>query len=168
MESRMSNPALLLPDLQKAVNGLIKVSGSTDVPESTMELVHLRVSQINGCAVCVFGGIHKAKRNGETDDRLHSVAVWRESPLFTEPERAALALAEAATRIADQPEAVTDEIWETATKHYTEEQLAAILLTIGMTNLFNRFNAATKQVAGATWLSVARMTSRPRHSVFLG
>jgi AhpD family alkylhydroperoxidase len=151
MEARMTNPALVLPDTQKAVHRLLKVVQSTDVPESTMELIHLRTSQINGCAACVFGGIHKAKKNGETDDRLHSVAVWRESPLFSQPERAALALAESVTRIADRPESVTDDIWNDAAKHYNEEQLASILLMIGMTNLFNRLNAATRQPAGATW-----------------
>lgn len=151
MQARMTNPAFVLPDAQKAVHGLVKVVNSTDVPESTMELVHLRTSQINGCAACVFGGVHKAKHNGETDDRLHSVAVWRESPLFTEPERAALALAEAATRIADRPEAVTDEIWNDAAEHFNEEQLSALILMIGMTNLFNRLNATTRQPAGQTW-----------------
>ena len=151
MEARMTNPALLLPDLQKAIGGLVKVTNSTDLPESILELVHLRTSQINGCSACVHGGVHKAKRNGETDERLHAVAVWRESPLFTDAERAALALAEAVTRIADRPESITDDIWDAAAKHYPEEQLAALLVMIGMTNLFNRMNAAVRQPAGATW-----------------
>ncbi|THV42538.1 carboxymuconolactone decarboxylase family protein [Glycomyces buryatensis] len=151
MKARMNNPALVLPDAQKAIHALNKVINSTETPESTLELVHLRTSQINGCAACVFGGVHKARKNGETDDRLHSVAVWRESPLFNESERAALALAEAVTRIADRPESVTDEVWEHAAKHFDEAQLSAILLMIGMTNLFNRLNVSTRLPAGQTW-----------------
>jgi len=151
MEARMTNPALVLPAAQKAIGALAKVVQSTDVPESTLELAHLRASQINGCAGCVVFGIDEAKKKGETDDRLHSVAVWRESPLFTEAERAVLALTEAATRIADRPEAVTDEIWLDAAKHFEEDELAAILLMIGMTNLFNRLNVTTKQPAVKSW-----------------
>lgn len=151
MEARMTNPAMVLPDAYKAIGALNKAVHATSVPEATLELVHLRASQINGCAGCVVFGIDQAKQRGETDDRLHSVAVWRESPLFTEAERAALALTEAATRIADRPEAVTDEIWLAAAKHYQEEELAAILLMIGMTNLFNRLNVPTRQPAVKSW-----------------
>lgn len=147
MEARMTNPAYVLPDAHKAIGMLYKAINSSSVPEKTVELVHLRVSQINGCAGCVVFGVEQAKQKGETDDRLHSIAVWRESPLFTEAERAALALCEAATRIADRPDAVTDEIWLGAAKHYHEEELAAILLMIGLTNLFNRLNVTTKQPA---------------------
>jgi AhpD family alkylhydroperoxidase len=151
MEARMTNPAMVLPDAYKAIAALNKAITAADVPESTLELVHLRASQINGCAGCVVFGIDQAKQRGETDDRLHAVAVWRESPLFTEPERAALALAEAATRLADRPEAVTDEIWGDAAKHYEEEGLAAILMMIGITNLFNRLNVPTRQPAVKSW-----------------
>nr|WP_227995703.1 carboxymuconolactone decarboxylase family protein [Glycomyces albidus] len=147
----MTSPAMVLPDAYKAIGALNKAIVAADVPESTLELVHLRASQINGCAGCVVFGVEQAKQKGETDDRLHSVAVWRESPLFTEAERAALALAEAATRIADRPDAVTDEIWLEAAKHYDEEALAAILLMIGMTNLFNRLNVPTRQPAVKNW-----------------
>ncbi|MEV3939185.1 carboxymuconolactone decarboxylase family protein [Glycomyces sp. NPDC049804] len=151
MEARMTSPAILLPDAYKAIGALNKAISATSVPESTLELVHLRASQINGCAGCVVFGIDQAKQRGETDDRLHSVAVWRESPLFTDAERAALALTEAATRIADRPDAVTDEIWLEAVKHFGEEELAAILLMIGMTNLFNRLNVPTRQPAVKSW-----------------
>nr|WP_243901156.1 carboxymuconolactone decarboxylase family protein [Glycomyces sp. NEAU-S30] len=147
----MTSPAMVLPDAYKAIGALNKAISATSVPEPTLELVHLRASQINGCAGCVVFGIDQAKQRGETDDRLHSVAVWRESPLFTDAERAALALTEAATRIADRPDAVTDEIWLEATKHFGEEELAAILLMIGMTNLFNRLNVPTRQPAVKSW-----------------
>jgi len=77
------------------------------------------------------------------------VAAWREAPYFTDDERAALALAEAATRLADRADPVPDEIWDEAADHYDERGLAALILMIGMTNLFNRLNATTRQVAGA-------------------
>lgn len=151
MTARLNNPMALLPDLTKPFLNLNKVLGGAGVAGSTMELVHLRVSQINGCGVCVYGGIDAAKKHGETDERLHSVAIWRESPLFTEAERAALALAEAGTRIADRPDSVTDEIWDFAAKHFDEQQLAALVAFIGMTNFVNRVNAITRQEAGVTW-----------------
>lgn len=115
----------------------------------TLELVHLRVSQINGCSACVDSGAKTARKAGVSDDRLSAVAAWREAPYFTNSERAALALAEAATRLADRPNPVTDDIWDEAAKHYDEKGLAAIVLIVGVTNLVNRLNATTKQVAGA-------------------
>ena len=151
MQARLKNPAEILPEMMPAVLNLMKVTKQGGVPEKTMELVHLRVSQINGCSVCMYGGAVHARKAGETDDRLFTVAAWRDAPFFTEPERAALALAEATTRIADRGDAVPDEIWNEAKKHYDERGLAALILMIGMVNLFNRMNAATRQPAGATW-----------------
>jgi AhpD family alkylhydroperoxidase len=119
------------------------------VPLATLALVHLRTSQVNGCSACVDSGARSAKKAGETDERLFAVAAWREMPYFTDAERAALALAEAATRLADRADPVPDEIWDQAADHYDEQQLAALILMIGVTNLFNRLNATTKQVAGA-------------------
>jgi AhpD family alkylhydroperoxidase len=111
--------------------------------------VHLRASQINGCSACVDSGTKSARKAGETDERLAAVAAWRETPYFTDAERAALALAEAATRPADRPDPVPDDIWDAAADYYDEKQLAAIVLMIAVTNLFNRLNATTRQVAGA-------------------
>jgi AhpD family alkylhydroperoxidase len=147
----MTNPAMLLPDANKGVQNIFKAVMQGGVTGPTLELVHLRASQINGCAPCVFGGVKSALKNGETDERLHQVVAWRESDLFTDAERAALALTEATTRIADRPESVTDEIWAAAAEHFDDKQLAAIVLMIGLTNLFNRVNAATREPAGATW-----------------
>jgi AhpD family alkylhydroperoxidase len=121
------------------------------VPAKTLELVHLRASQINGCSACVVGGTLNAKKAGETDERLFAVAAWREAPYFSDAERAALALTEAVTRLADRPDPVPDELWEEVSRHYDEKGLAAIILMIATTNLFNRVNATTRQVAGATW-----------------
>lgn len=148
MQARMSNPATVLPDAMQAINGLVKTAHSSGVPSETLELVHLRASQVNGCSVCVDFGVRGAKLDDDAGRRLFMVAAWRESPFFTEAERAALELAEAVTRLADRPDPVPDDVWTAAAKHYTEEQLAGLVLWIATTNLFNRLNAATKQQAG--------------------
>ncbi|MGK5741147.1 carboxymuconolactone decarboxylase family protein [Micromonospora sp. URMC 103] len=151
IEPRIANPAGLLPDAVKAVNLLYKAAHSAGVPQSTLELVHLRASQINGCSACVDSGARAMRKAGETDDRLFAVAVWRETPYFTDAERAALALAEAATRLADRADAVPDDIWAEAARHFGEKELAAIVLWIATTNFFNRINATTRQPAPQNW-----------------
>ncbi|MBT2505416.1 carboxymuconolactone decarboxylase family protein [Streptomyces sp. ISL-98] len=147
----MNNPAVVIPEAMPAILNVLKATRKGGVPESTLELVHLRASQINGCGVCVDGGVKSAKKAGETDERLHAVAAWREAPYFTDAERAALALTEAATRLADTSDPVPDAIWDEAADHYDEKQLAALVLMVGVTNLFNRLNATTRQIAGAGW-----------------
>ena len=149
MEARMQNPAQVLPDAMGAIQGLYKAVYGGGVPKSTLDLVHLRASQINGCSACVDSGAKGAKKSGESDERLFAVAAWRESPYFTDAERAALALAESATRLADSPEGVPDEVWNAAAEHFDEKGLAALVLMTAVTNLFNRLNATTRQVAGA-------------------
>ncbi len=151
MEPRITNPAGLLPDAVKAVNLLYKAAHTAGVPEGVLELVHLRASQINGCGPCVDHGARAMRKAGETDDRLFAVPVWRETPYFTEPERAALALAEYATRMADQPDPVPDAIWDEAAKHFSEKELAAIVLWIATSNFFNRLNVTTRQQAPANY-----------------
>jgi AhpD family alkylhydroperoxidase len=149
MQARMKNPAMVLPDAMQPIQSLFKATRKGGVPQPTLELVHLRASQINGCSACIDAGARSAKKAGETDDRLFAVAAWREAPYFTDAERAALALAEAATRLADRADAVPDEVWDEAARHYDEQGLAALTLMIAVTNLFNRLNATTRQVAGA-------------------
>lgn len=152
MQARMNNPATVLPETMKAINALYKTTHSVGLPQAVLELVHLRASQINGCGVCVDTGVKSAKRAGETDERLFAVAAWRETPYFSDAERAALALSESMTRLADKADAVPDDVWEAAAKHYTEEELAALILWISTTNFFNRLNATTRQQAGQqTW-----------------
>jgi len=151
MQARMKNPAMILPDAMKGIQNLYKAMSQGGVPQQTLELVHLRVSQINGCSACVDAGVRSAKKADETDERLFAVAAWRETPYFTGAERAALALAEAATRLADRADAVPDSIWDEAANHFDEKGLAAIILMIATTNLFNRLNATIKEQAGATW-----------------
>lgn len=149
MQSRMQNPAVILPDAMQPIQQIFKAVHSGGVDPETLELVHLRVSQINGCSACVDAGAKTARKAGVTDERLATVAAWREAPYFTAAERAALALAEAATRLADRPDAVGDEVWDAAATHFDDKQLAALVLMIGVTNLFNRLNATTRQIAGA-------------------
>lgn len=149
MEARMRNPAAVLPEANDGIQALLKAMHKGGVPRATLELVHLRTSQINGCSVCVDGGARNAKKAGETDERLFAVAAWRDAPYFTDAERAALAFAEAITRLADREDPVPDAIWDAAARHYDERGLAALILMIATTNLFNRLNLSTKQVAGS-------------------
>ncbi|MFE3551605.1 carboxymuconolactone decarboxylase family protein [Streptomyces kronopolitis] len=151
MNARMKNPATVLPEAMQPLLDVVGATRQGGVPEATLELVHLRASQINGCSFCVDGGVKSARRNGVSDERLFAVAAWREAPYFSDAERAALALAEAATRLADSADPVPDTVWDAAADHFDERQLAAIILTIGVTNLFNRLNATIRQPAGAGW-----------------
>jgi len=148
MEARMTNPAMVL-GATEPIQALFKAIYAGGVDPATLELVHLRTSQINGCSACVDSGAKAARKAGETGERLATVVAWREAPYFSDAERAALALAEAATRLADRPDPVSDEVWDAAAAHYDEKGLAAIVLMIAVTNLFNRLNATTRQVAGA-------------------
>jgi AhpD family alkylhydroperoxidase len=151
MTARIDNPANLLPDSATGIQSIIKAAHGAGVPRATMELAHLRASQINGCSPCVYNGAISAKKAGESDERLFAVAAWRETDLFTTQERAALALAESMTRLADRADPVPDDVWDEAAKHFDEQQLAGLVLWVATTNLFNRINASTKQPAGAVW-----------------
>ena len=149
MQARMSNPATILPDAMNGIQALLKATRKGGVPSATLELVHLRASQINGCSFCVEGGVRHAKDAGETDERLSTVAAWRDAPYFSGAERAALALAEAVTRLSDRADPVPDDVWQDVARHYDEPALAALIIAIGNINVWNRFNVATRQVAGA-------------------
>lgn len=134
-----------------AIQHLYQAIHAGGVDPRVLGLVHLRASQINGCSPCVCAGIESAKKHGETDERLHNVVAWRETPFFTEAERAALALTEAATRIQDGAPGVTDEIWDAAAAHFDDKQLSALNLEIALTNFFNRINRTIREQAGKTW-----------------
>lgn len=151
MKVRMTNPALVLPDAVTALQALGNAADGGGLPARTTHLVHLRASQINGCSVCVDMHPRLAKKDGETDKRLFAVAAWREAPYFTDGERAALALTEAVTRLADRPDPVPDDVWDEAARHYDEPQLAALILQISLINVWNRLDATVEQVAGAQW-----------------
>jgi len=149
VQARMTNPAILNPEALQALLALAKSSENKGVPPRTLELIHLRVSQINGCSACVDMHARELKQAGETDERLFALAAWRETPYFTDAERAALALAEASTRIADRVDPVPDDVWNEAARHYDEPALAALIIGITTINAFNRINVPTRQLAGS-------------------
>src|SRR5216684_5438655 len=111
MQARMSNPATILPDATKGIQALLQATRKGGVPPATLALVHLRASQINGCSFCVDSGSQHAQQLGESTQRLLAVSAWRDTPYFTDAERAALALTEAVTRLSDRADPVPDEIW---------------------------------------------------------
>ena len=147
--ARLKHPAMVLPDAMQSLQAMGAAIAKSGVPARTLELVSLRASQINGCSVCVDGHPRIARKLGETDERLFAVAAWRDAPYFAEAERAALALAEAVTRLDDRSDPVPDEIWEEAARHYDEPALAALIISIALINFWNRLNVATRQVAGS-------------------
>jgi AhpD family alkylhydroperoxidase len=147
MQARMNHPVMVVPEAMKALQTLGELTKS-GLPEKLLELVHLRASQINGCSACVDMHPKLAKKAGETDERLFAVAAWRETPYFTESERAALALTEALTRLSDRPEPVSDAVWGEADKQFDEQELAALILAIANINVWNRLNVAVRQPAG--------------------
>jgi AhpD family alkylhydroperoxidase len=149
IEQRMPSVVTLVPDALKALYALNKSAKRGGLPETTAYLVHLRASQINGCSFCSEMHSRELKEAGESDERIWTVAAWREAPYFTAAERAALALTEALTRIADRPDPVPDEIWEEVTRHYDEQALASLIIEIAGINVWNRFNVAIRQPAGA-------------------
>jgi AhpD family alkylhydroperoxidase len=144
-KSRMSYVAAF-PDLVAAIQGVTKVVESSGVPAKTLNLVHLRASQINGCTVCCDMHARAMKGLGESDSRVFTVAAWRDSPHFSPAERAALAMTEAVTRIADREDPVPDAVWDEATRHYDEKALTGLLVNIAAINVWNRLNVATHQV----------------------
>ena len=148
MQSRMKNPAVVLPDAMQALFALDKATDKEGLPYVTRKLVHLRASQINGCSACVLMHSHELKKAEQSDERIYSTAAFREAPYFDDAERAALALTEALTRLSDRADAVPDELWNEVSKHYDEASLAALVVCIANINLWNRLNAAVKQVAG--------------------
>jgi len=149
MEARMNNIVSVVPDAMQALHALKAASEQGGVSATTLGLIELRASQINGCGVCVDMHQRHMKKAGETDDRLFAVAAWRDTPYFTDAERAALALTEAVTRLSDREDPVPDKVWNEAARHYDEESLASLVIAIASINVWNRLNVATRQVAGA-------------------
>jgi AhpD family alkylhydroperoxidase len=148
MQPRIENPAMAVPGALKAMDSLRASVRNAGIPETIHYLMHLRVSQINGCSVCVDIHSRELEHAGEPTARIFAVAAWREASYFTAAERAALGLAEAATRLADRPDPVPDEVWDEAARHFTEQQLAALVVSIATINAWNRMMATTGQVSG--------------------
>lgn len=149
MQARMKHPAMVVPGAMHALMALNESSIKAGLPKQIIDMVHLRASQINGCSLCVAMHASDLKKGGETDERLFTVAAWREAPWFSEAERAALALTEAVTRLSDRADPVPDDVWGEAARYYEERALSALLLAISTINVWNRLNAATRQVAGS-------------------
>lgn len=151
MSPRIKNIALTSPDALQALLSFGAAADRGGVPKITHALIHLRASQINGCATCIEFAVDALQKAGERPERLLTVAAWQDTPYFDEPERAALALAESATRLSDRADAVSDEIWAEAARHYDEAQLASLVMSIAAINAWNRLNVVTRQMAGSVF-----------------
>jgi AhpD family alkylhydroperoxidase len=148
MQPRIESPVITNPGAMKALQQLGAATHQAGLSETTLLLVAMRASQINGCSVCVDMHSRELKAAGEPDERILTVSAWRETPYFTDAERAVLALTEAATRLADRPDPVSDEVWAEAARHFDDRQLGALVLAIASINAWNRINATTRQVTG--------------------
>jgi AhpD family alkylhydroperoxidase len=146
---RLSADAGRSQDAVAGVQQIIKSIYAAGVPRRILEFVHMRASQINGCNACIAAGIHTAVGAGIDTERLIALPAWRESALFDDCERSALALTEAMTRLADHPDVVTDEIWAHAAEHFDEAGLSALVSMIALTNFFNRVNTTLRVQPGA-------------------
>ena len=156
MEPRMKNPVMIVPGAMEALQKLGKGAQRSGLPQTTLYLVEVRASQINGCSVCLDMHTREMRNAGEPDERIFMVGAWREAPYYTDAEGAALALTEAVTRLADSSDPVPDEVWEEAARHYDEKELAGLVIAIASINTWNRINAATRQVTGEwveQWIS---------------
>jgi AhpD family alkylhydroperoxidase len=148
---RLNNPATIVPEAMAPLQALGQLLGQLQGPPArALSLAMLRASQLNGCALCLDGSCMMLKKFGETDERLFAVSAWRESTRFTAPERAALALSEAMTRLSDRSDPVPDPVWDEAARHFSDRELAFLVLGIATQNLYNRVNVTTRQVA-ADW-----------------
>ena len=133
---------------KRIYNVALAVQQST-LPQTVQDLVMLRASQINGCGFCIDYHVKDATAAGESAVRLHLVAAWRESTVFTEAEQAALALTEEGTRLADAHQGVSDETWAQARKHFDDDQLVALITVIAMINANNRLNVILRNPGGS-------------------
>jgi AhpD family alkylhydroperoxidase len=148
--------------VMQALQQLAAGTHQAGLPPTTSLLVALRASQINGCSVCVDMHSRELKAAGESDQRIFTLPAWRETPYFSDAERAALALTEAVTRLADRPDPVPDGIWDEAARHYDEKQLGALVLSIATINVWNRINASTQQITGDwvdQWIAVPALSA---------
>ncbi|HEV2166188.1 MAG TPA: carboxymuconolactone decarboxylase family protein [Thermoplasmata archaeon] len=150
-KSRLENPATIIPEAMAPLQALGGLLGKLEGPAArALSLAMLRVAQLNGCALCLAGSCVMLRGFGESEERIFAVPAWRESTRFTAPERAALALAESVTRLSDRLDPVPDAVWDEAARHFTERELAFLVLGIATENLYNRINVSTRQVK-ADW-----------------
>jgi AhpD family alkylhydroperoxidase len=152
MQARMKNPAYVLPGAMKGIGTLFHAIGESGLAQDVAEIVGLRASQINGCGACVHGHVANLRKAGVSEERITAVAAWRHAPFFSDAERAALKLAEAMTRLSDfSGESVPDALWDEVADHFDEKELSALILTVAVTNMFNRINTTIQEPAGTTW-----------------
>ena len=155
MKARLNNATAVNAQAVQALYALGNAIEKSGLSRELTGLVQMRASQINGCAVCLDMHAREMKLAGETDERLHAIAGWRDAPYFNDAERAALALTEAVTRLSDRPDPVPDDVWNEAARHFNEQELANLVLAIGLIHVWNRLNVATRQVAGE-WIKSAQ------------
>jgi len=149
MDTRLDyHSSQVLQTFVKHLNAAAASVPESLLPPGTANLMLIRASQINGCAVCTDMHTKDAAHAGETPVRLALVAAWRDAKVFTDAERAALELTEQGTRIADAAGGVSDEAWANAAKYYDAEQLAALVCVIASINAYNRFNVILKNQGG--------------------
>ncbi|MFB7932978.1 MULTISPECIES: carboxymuconolactone decarboxylase family protein [Streptomyces] len=152
MQARMTNPAYVLPGAMKGIGTLFQAIGEGGLGQELAEIVGLRASQINGCGACVHGHTVNLRKAGVSEERISAVAAWRHAPLFSDAERAALKLTEAMTRLADlSEESVPDALWDEVADHFDEKELSGLILTVSLTNMFNRINTTIQEPVGTTW-----------------
>ncbi|MFC9507947.1 carboxymuconolactone decarboxylase family protein [Streptomyces sp. NPDC057002] len=152
MQARMTNPAYVLPGAMKGIGGIFQAIGEGGLRQELAEIVGLRASQINGCGACVHGHTVNLRKAGVSEERISAVAAWRHAPFFSDAERAALKLTEAVTRLADlSEESVPDALWDEVADHFDEKELSGLILTVSLTNMFNRINTTIQEPAGTTW-----------------
>jgi AhpD family alkylhydroperoxidase len=159
MQARIAPTAFIAPDAMEALQTLGKCVKRAGV-SLPIKLACMRASQINGCSACVDMHGRALKKAGESDGRTFAIAAWREAAYFTDAERAALALADAVTRLSDRADPVPDDVWNEAARHFEEPELATLVLAIATTNLFNRLSVATRQMAGVPDQAAMRDGSR--------
>lgn len=162
---RIKNAADANPEVYRGLLALSNAAGKLGVPRTTLLLVSLRASQINGCSFCVDMHWRELREEGESDEKIFAVAAWREAPYFTDAERAALALTEAGTRLADRSDAVPDEIWAEAAQHYDDKGLTALVIGIAAINTWNRLNVMTRNPAGEASKAAAEASSKAAHGL---
>jgi AhpD family alkylhydroperoxidase len=163
MQPRITNPAMTVPGAMEALQKLGAAARRAGVPATTLFLIEVRASQINGCSVCLDIHSRELEAAGEPDERIFMVGAWREAPYFSDAERAALELTEAATRLADHSDPIPDEMWEEVARHYDESELAGLVVAIAAINAWNRINAATRQITGEwvdQWVSRTEQASQ--------
>jgi AhpD family alkylhydroperoxidase len=152
MQARMTNPAYVLPGAMKGIGSIFQAIGEGGLHQELAEIVGLRASQINGCGACVHGHTVNLRKAGVSEERITAVAAWRHAPFYSDAERAALKLTEAITRLADlSEESVPDALWDEVADHFDEKELSALILTVSLTNMFNRINTTIQEPVGTTW-----------------